>query len=192
LHTLLKNRKYLGIYIYNGVETPGGMPQIIDEYLFNRVQEMMKKNKKAPARARAKAEYILTTKLFCGYCRTMMIGHSTTKASKNGATYNYYKCKNQGGGKPCKKKMIDKDTIEDRVVDECRKLLTPKNIGRIAKEVVKIAQSYDDKAEIKRLEALIKEAQKAITNQMVSLRACADDTVREMIVQDLSLLGAEK
>lgn len=31
LHTMLKNRKYLGIYIYNGIETPGGMPRIIDE-----------------------------------------------------------------------------------------------------------------------------------------------------------------
>ena len=50
----------------------------------------------------------------------MMIGHSTTKASKSGKVYNYYTCKNSGGSKPCKKKKVDKDTIEDIVVDECR------------------------------------------------------------------------
>ena len=167
------------------------MPQIIDEDLFNRVQERMVVNKKAPARARAKAEYILTTKLFCGYCKAMMIGHSANKIGKNGIIYNYYKCKNQGSGKPCKKKMVHKDTIEDLVIDECRKMLTPKNIRRIAKEIVKIALSHDDRAEIDRLEGLIKAAQKAKENHMASLRACNDDTVRAMIIEDLGALGAE-
>lgn len=190
--TMLNNRRYLGIYIYGDVVKPGGMPQIISEDLFNKVQERMRLNKLAPARARAKAEYILTTKLFCGYCQTMMIGHSTTKASRSGKVYNYYTCKNSGGSKPCKKKKVDKNTIEDIVVNECRKLLTPKNIRRIAKEVVKIAQSFDDTSEIKRLEGLIQDAETAIANQMVSLRACTVDTVRELIIQDLSALGAEQ
>ena len=69
LHTLLKNRKYLGIYMYKGQEIPGGMPRIIEDGLFEKVQEKMRLNKKAPGRARAKAEYLLTTKLFCGYCK---------------------------------------------------------------------------------------------------------------------------
>ena len=109
----------------------------------------------------------------------MMIGHSSNQVSKRGVIFNYYKCKNHGSGKPCEKRMVHKDTIEDRVVDECRKLLTPKNIRRIAKEVVKIADSYDDRTELDRLEGLITEAQKAKENHMASLRACSDDTVRE-------------
>lgn len=191
LHTMLKNRKYLGIYIYGDKEIPGGLPQIVDEELFNKVQEKMVLNKQAPGRARAKAEYLLTTKLFCGYCKSMMVGHSANKISKKGIIYNYYKCKNAGGKKPCKKKMVMKDTIEDIVISECRKLLTPKNIRRIAKEVVKIAQSFDDRAEITRLEGLIQKAQEEKENQMVSLRACKDDTIREMIFDDLGKIGAE-
>lgn len=191
LQTMLNNRKYLGIYIYNGIETPGGMPQIIDEELFGRVQEVMRMNKKAPGRKRARESYILTTKLFCGHCKTMMIGHSSTKAKKNGAVYNYYKCKNQGGNNTCKKKMVHKDTIEDFVVEICRKMLTPQNIRRIAREVVKIALSYDDRAGLDRLNGLIAEAQDAQENQMRSLRKCSDDAVREMIIADLSKLGAE-
>lgn len=191
LHTMLKNRKYLGIYIYGEKEIPGGLPQIIDEDLFNKVQERMALNKQAPGRARARAEYLLTTKLFCGYCKSMMVGHSSNKVNKKGIVYNYYKCKNSGGKKPCKKKMVMKDTIEDIVVGECRKLLTPKNIRRIAKEVVKIAQSFDDRAEITRLEGLVQKAQEEKENQMASLRVCKDDTVREMIFDDLRKIGEE-
>jgi len=191
LHKMLLNRKYLGIYIYNGNEIPGGMPQIIDEELFSKVAEKMVANKKAPGRARAKSEYLLTTKLFCGYCKEMMIGHSANKVSKNGTIYNYYKCKNRGHGKPCKKEMVMKDYIEDIVVNECRKVLTSENIKKIAKALVEVVLSLDDRTEIERLESLLKKAENDKTNHMASLRACSDDTVREMIFEDLSRIGAE-
>ena len=191
LHTMLKNRKYLGIYIFNGYEIPDGMPQIIDKDLFNKVQEKMLANKKAPARARAKAEYILSGKLFCGYCKEKMVGHSSNKISKKGIIFNYYKCKNSGGQKPCKKKMVHKDYIEDIVVNECQKLLTSQNIRRIAKEVVKISLSMNDHSELKRLEDLFQRAHEEKSNQMISLRACKDDTIREMIFDDLGKIGAE-
>lgn len=191
LHTMLKNRKYLGIYIYNGQEYPGKMPQIINQDLFDKVQEKMIANKKAPARVRAKAEYILSGKLFCGYCKEKMTGHSSNQISKKGVIFNYYKCKNSGKGKTCKKKMVNKDYIEDIVVNECRKILTPQNIRKIAKEVVKIALSMDDHSELKRLEGLIQKAQEEKANQMASLRACKDDMIREMIFEDLGKIGAE-
>lgn len=92
LRHLLTNKRYIGTYTYKGQETPNGMPRIISDELFNEVQEKMKQNAKAPARARAKEEYILTTRLFCGHCREMMIGVSGT--SKTGATHYYYVCKN--------------------------------------------------------------------------------------------------
>lgn len=190
LHTMLSNRKYLGIYIYNKKEIPGGMPQIIDADLFNKVAEKMKINRKNPGRSRAKAEYILTTKLFCGYCKEKMIGHSSNQISKKGVIFNYYKCKNSGGTKPCKKKMVHKDYIEDRVVDECRKLLTPQNIHRIAKEIVKIAESYKDKSELSHLERQMREAQEAKANQMISLRKC-NDLTRELLLQDLDQIAIE-
>lgn len=47
----------------------------------------MEKNKKAPARQRAFKEYLLTQKLFCGYCGEIMTGYSAKKK------YNYYGCK---------------------------------------------------------------------------------------------------
>jgi DNA invertase Pin-like site-specific DNA recombinase len=74
LHNILKNRRYMGEYRYGDVVTPGGMPAIVPEEIFNRVQERMAKNRHKPAYMKADTEYILTTKLFCGKCGAMMVG----------------------------------------------------------------------------------------------------------------------
>ena len=89
---ILQDKKYLGIYSYDDIVIPDGIPRIIDDNTFNKVSEMMKKNKRHPSTARAKNEYLLTTKLFCGHCKEMMIGHSGT--SKTGKLHTYYICKN--------------------------------------------------------------------------------------------------
>ena len=126
LNTMLRNRKYLGIYMYNGIEVKGGMPQIIDEALFNTVTEKMWENRRLLARARARAEYLLTSKLFCGHCKEAMVGHSSNKITTNGVIYNYYKCKNTiGKNKSCHKRLAVKEYIETLVIEECRKKLTP-------------------------------------------------------------------
>ncbi len=38
LHRLLRNKRYIGTYIYKDTETPGGMPRMIEDELFQRVQ----------------------------------------------------------------------------------------------------------------------------------------------------------
>ena len=191
LNKMLQNRKYLGIYIYNGQEHEGGIPQIIDKALFEKVGERMKANKYAPARAKADVEYILSGKLYCGYCKEKMTGHSSNQMTKKGVIFKYYKCKNSGGGKFCKKKMVKKERIEDIIIAECRKILTPKNISRIAKEIMRIVLTAQDKTELKRLEALIAKTNEEKDNQMQSLRACKNDSIRAMIFEDLEKIDAE-
>lgn len=44
-HRLLRNKRYIGVYLYKDTETPGGMPRIIKDELFNRVQTILDKNK---------------------------------------------------------------------------------------------------------------------------------------------------
>ena len=71
--------------------TPGGVPAIVDKDLFDRVQERFAKNKIAHGRpAKEEVSYLLTAKLFCGKCGTLMGGESGT--SHMGTTYHYYKC----------------------------------------------------------------------------------------------------
>lgn len=45
LHRLLRNKRYIGTYLYKGEETPGGMPRIVSDDVFERVQKMLDKTK---------------------------------------------------------------------------------------------------------------------------------------------------
>lgn len=112
--SLLKNRKYIGEYRYQDVVIEGGVPAIVPEDLFNRVQERMEKNRHAPAMVKAKEDYLLTTKLFCGKCERMMVGESGK--SHTGAMHYYYKCSGAKRLKDCDKKAVRKDWIERVVV----------------------------------------------------------------------------
>jgi DNA invertase Pin-like site-specific DNA recombinase len=161
LHRLLRNRRYIGYFIYKDTEIPDGMPQIVESELFERVQRILDKNKKASARTRGKEEYLLTTKLFCGYCREMMTGYGGT--SKSGAMHRYYSC-NNAKKKKCAKKIVKKHLIEDRVVLKCRELLTDSNIERIALSVSAACEADYDSSAVKRLRAPLKEADSAIEN----------------------------
>ena len=73
---MLKNRRYIGELKFRDVVVPDAIPPIIPLELFEDVQEKIAKNKKAPARRKAEDDYLLTTKLFCGYCGALMFGES--------------------------------------------------------------------------------------------------------------------
>ncbi len=161
LTKLLTNKRYIGTYLYKGVETPGGMPRIIEDDLFCRVQDIMNKNKTAPGRSHGEGEYLLTTKLFCGHCKEMMVGYCGTSKSKK--PYHYYICK-QARKKNCDKKVVSKTYIEDRVIAECLKLLTEDKKKIIAQKVAQVCKSAPDNLTIRLLKKSIKEAEEAIEN----------------------------
>ena len=170
LRHLLTNKRYIGTYTYKGQETPNGMPRIISDELFNEVQEKMKQNAKAPARARAKEEYILTTRLFCGHCREMMIGVSGT--SKTGATHYYYVCKN-AKKKNCDKKAVRKQYIEDLVVNKCRELLTDETIQMIAENCAKVYTEDKSTSELDIMRKRMNNIENAISSLLSAIEAGA-------------------
>ena len=118
---MLHNRKYIGEYRFQDVVIPNGVPAIVPQDLFDRVQERMSSNHKAPAKHKAEDEYLLTTKLFCGHCQRMMVGESGT--SRTGQTHRYYKCIGVKKHLGCDKKSVKKDWIEDLVLMYIRKLI---------------------------------------------------------------------
>ena len=119
---ILKNRRYIGEYSYRDIVIPNGIPAIVPQDLFDRVQEKIEKNRKAPARAKAEVDYLLTTKLFCGHCGAYMCGESGK--GRSGKTYHYYKCVSVKKKRTdCKKKAIKKDFIEEFVIRHTMKTL---------------------------------------------------------------------
>lgn len=179
---ILKNRRYLGIYIYKEKETPNAIPRIIDDDLFEEVQALLEKNQKAPGRRRAKEEYLLTTKLFCGNCKEMMVGYPGT--SKNGSLYYYYACKNAKLHK-CEKKNVRKEYVEELVFDVVSTTLTPENIDEIAKNVVEMAEKKQDFNKLKDLEKALKRNDKEKNNLIEAVAECSSPIIRKSLYDKL-------
>ena len=134
---LLKNRKYIGDYCYGDMIIPGGVPALVEKDVFERVQRRMEANKKSPGRAKAKEEYLLSGKVFCGTCGGHMVGECGK--SRNGTFYYYYKCINAKHGHTCKRKALKRDWLERAVVVETvTKVLTDEVIDRVADAIIAI------------------------------------------------------
>ncbi len=165
LRYMFKNRTYIGEYRYGDVVIPGGTPAIVPIELFNRVNERMQKNKHASAKNKASEPYILTTKIFCGDCKTMFVGVSTKK--KNGTCYRYYKCA-ASKRHECNMKTVPKDWIEDFVVDKLVKFIFDDElINKISKELVALLDK--ENVIIPGLKSQLSEVQKAIDNIMKAI-----------------------
>ncbi len=94
LYTILRNKRYVGIYSYKGVDTPNALPRIVPQILFDQVQKRLAENVGAGGRGKAVEEFILSGKLFCKACLSPMTGTSGT--GRSGALYSYYKEKSKG------------------------------------------------------------------------------------------------
>jgi len=140
---MLHNRKYIGEYSYRDIVQPGGIPAIVPQDLFDKVQERMAANKKAPAKHKAEDEYLLTTKLFCGKCGCLMVGESGTSHMKN-RVHRYYKCASVKRHKGCDKKTVKKEWIEDITIEFIRKIVFDDNLISLICETAMEVQNREN------------------------------------------------
>ena len=142
---IFRNRRYIGEYRYKDIVTPGGIPAIVDQDLFDRVQQPFEQNRIAHGRpAKEDVSYLLTTKLFCGKCGTLMGGESGT--SHMGNTYYYYKCGNakRHGKAHCDLKAIRKEPLERFVVDTAIKVIFSDEIIEQLIDLIMEAQQQEN------------------------------------------------
>ena len=158
---LLRNKKYIGIYKFADVEIEDGVPAILTKEEFYMAQKKLRENKisKSP---KAKINYLLTEKLFCGYCNEPMIGVSGT--GNSGKKYGYYTCPKQRAKKGCEKKKVSKNWLENLVVEETIKYLNvPGMIDKVAEKVFAI-QDEEKPDEVERLKKALEENKKSLKN----------------------------
>lgn len=92
--------------------------------------------------AKAKEDYLLTTKLFCGKCERMMVGESGK--SHTGAMHYYYKCSGAKRLKGCDKKAVRKDWIERVVVRlTMQRVMDEEKINRLI-DAILVMQEQED------------------------------------------------
>ena len=175
---ILTNRKYIGEYKFGDFVVPKGIPALIDDGLFNAVQERMKRNKKAPAMHRSEDDYILTTHLFCGKCGAMMTGEIGT--SHTSTKYRYYKC-NQAKKKKCEKKTVRKEWIENYVINTIFEFLSDDSaIEELAERVYRFQEL--ESAESVLLKSQLAEVQFKLKNLTEALAlGIYSDTTKQML-----------
>ena len=78
------------------IRIPGGVPAIISEEDFRRVQVMMKERQHKAAKFSAKQEYLLSGTIFCGVCGNPYTGNSRKPRSDH-PLYVSYKCSRRNG-----------------------------------------------------------------------------------------------
>ena len=166
---IFRNRRYIGEYRYKDIVTPGGIPAIVDQDLFDRVQQRFEQNRIAHGRpAKEDVSYLLTTKLFCGKCGTLMGGESGT--SHMGNTYYYYKCGNakRHGKAHCDLKAIRKEPLERFVVDTAIKVIfSDEIIERLIDLVMEAQQKENTRLPV--LKEQLRDTEKRLANLLEAI-----------------------
>ncbi|MFJ4220711.1 recombinase family protein [Curtobacterium luteum] len=89
VHAILKNRYYVGIVKYEGVEYPGKHPALVSEELFARAKQVRESRVQSREKPRVHSHYLKGT-LYCGQCGEPL----TFEQSRNraGNLYDYFYC----------------------------------------------------------------------------------------------------
>lgn len=190
INRIIKNRKYIGEYRYNDIVVKDGMPAIISPEVFALAQAEMERRRTRKKPKSPTAEYLLSGKLYCGHCKTLMQGVSGT--GKSGSKWYYYYCaNNRGRKKTCHKKQVSKDRLERAVVDYVIKYILQEDVLADVAAKVHAAQvrQNDTSAEIEFYEKKLAENKRAVANV---LRAIESGTVTKTLPERLQELENEQ
>lgn len=189
MNKMLQNRAYIGEYRHGDIVVEGGMPVLVDEETFEKVQRKFAENKrKGSQRARGMDEndaprYWLTGKVYCGKCGNTLQGVSGT--SGTGRTYYYYYCSAQRR-KQCTLKKVRKEKLEDAVTMILRSILhDSENLMSLAVDAAAYYEkNYRDTGYLDGLEAKRREVEKSLANLVKVIESgLISETVTERLVQ---------
>lgn len=182
-HRILTNERYRGIYIYDDIRVEGGIPRIISDELFFKAQEVLKTKKNPQGRHRINGDYLLTGKLFCGRCKSPMIGISGT--GKSGQLHHYYACQKKRNEKNCDKKNVRRDTIEETVARAIKEYaLQDDIISWIADSTVSYYKHQQEQSHIAMLEDELTETKRSIKNIMAAIeQGIITDTTKGRLLE---------
>lgn len=178
-NSLLSNERYIGVYYYGGIRIPGGVPPILSQSLFDAVQAILHKKRNprkdstglTPQRRRREGSvYLLTGKLFCGHCKSAMVGISGK--SQSAEPYYYYTCKGKRSGGTCDKRNIRRDQIELIVATALRDtMLTDDAIEALASAAVAYHDQQAINSDAENLRRQLEDVNRSIANLVSAIEA---------------------
>ncbi len=183
---IIRNSKYAGIVINNGETYENVVPAIVDKDTYETCNRIMDNQRHKQKTVQEHSEYVLSGKLFCGYCGTLMTAEDGT--SHTGKIYHYYKCFNRKKNKDqCNKSNITKEKLENLVFEATIEyVLKPQAIDKIASAVVEKFNSSITKSDS--LALLEKEQQQVQKSINGFLNAIAEGVVTKSTKERLLAL----
>jgi site-specific DNA recombinase len=167
LHKILRNKAYVGIkcYIQKGElkEAPAVWEAIIDPVTFERVGDLLSKNKSKlkPVRENTRHCYILSGISFCKTCGDSLPGKTATGRSSRFFYYEHGWATKRNAGLSkkllsCEPKRILANKIEPLIWDEVIRFLTsPRMLKEMKEGIEKLNQGNASLKERERLQAKI-------------------------------------
>lgn len=134
IKNLLSNEKYIGILRHGKAVNDKGIPPIIDEELFYKVQEIRKN--RTPAKVDDQTRiYYLTGIFTCGICGAPISG-GRVQLSRDGTRHYYYKCGTRNSQGKCNLLPLNKNKIEIFVINFIKNsILSDKVLNNIMEKI---------------------------------------------------------
>jgi len=211
LQSILTNKKYNGIYVYNRssakapdgtrnsnlskpeeeiITIPGGCPKIIDDDTFKAAQMRHSGPQRiVGGRNKAKRKYLLTGKVYCKECGKSMTGSARYSGSVK-KFYTTYRCPSKAYC--CSNKEINKDYLDVYVAKLLEKRIF--NKASIASIVKKIDAHLDEnsKEHQKHRNDLLSKLDETNTAMQRVADAVADGLISSALVERLNELEERK
>jgi site-specific DNA recombinase len=161
LYSILCNEKYTGKLIYNKrqekdaarrrnpqlkpreewIIVPDGVPAIIEQELFDRVQARMEDNAEKAGRFKSKHQYLLSGLVHCGECERAYNGNKRSDG-RHGVEYSSYECSGRKQHNGCVNGCIERKRLENFVISE----LYDKVLSAVSvQEITDSLNSYNQK-----------------------------------------------
>lgn len=156
---MIRNRKYKGVYFWDEVEVPGGMPVIVDGATWEAAQRAVGRKDK---RGEVVDAYALSGRAICGECGGTV--HGASARNHAGVKYCYYRCKDGHV-------RLRRDLVEGRIATALRGLLDGEEAYAIAERVKKAWSGADTE---QRANAALNAATEASNARSNILRAIED------------------
>ncbi len=160
------------------VEIHGASPRIIDDALWNRVQDVLDDSSRRPKHT-ALRPYPLRGRLRCGVCGSAMVGQSM---SAKGRDYRYYGCRHiydRRTGHDCSSRYVRADRLEQGLWSEVREILTQPSV--ILHELMR---RDDEPVDSQELELLDKRVGSLVDRERRLVKLFSFGEVDEAVVRD--------
>ena len=168
---ILKNKKYIGTLSYGNESRDNAIPAIITKDIFDQAQTRINRNKQSPSTYKAKERYLLSTKSYCGHCKSILTADSGTNHMGN--VYRYYKCYGKKKlDKQCEKTQITKERFENLVVNATYSLLRENGtIENIARQLVAYNDELQTNPQLELYEKQLADTEKSINNLLRAIES---------------------